>query len=1291
MIEYDFEDSQLGFDLEKKLIGYFDDIVVGTFNRMIDAAQQDRILSISLTYDGIEAVGLQGKKTEHRVELYYDEDDNKLIGGCSCSKRDKCHFSYSVALTLLWYLQKMKGPISSGPGFDFPKEWYRGIPPKTELTKNIKKLIKFAYDQSNPKKTEEIWWEQFIEEARENKRFILLNRVLKEEVGYLPAWYVNAIMNNLYGSDHPVDQLLKLPQIIGKSGRFKDIELPDNFFDYLEAEKFKLAQSQRSKQLVEAGLLNWLTKKQQVRLQTTQSAIEVVWRLEPLSTGEMFITFQLFAARKNGEMYPRKIQGIRQLATEIKSNNKVFPYLQSRFVQWLVETPEICARSANYYNQSTKNETSFSIYDAINWMNHWSDSGIVRWEHDRKPVKFFSKPAVLKMSLVDCEQGEKKPKWVFRVPSELHGTEDKEVSIDKATIVRERFNDSYYQKHDRLYLFQEGSLRLIDTCGLPVALVLEFVKYPEVPVELLKNEGMGEEFIQSVLNLADSSSETTNQDEYITRVSVDPHVELRYGDSSLEVVVKGQVNDPSVPIKTVFYKLLNGGWKEYSDENDEVENVVTDLFQQPEVSDLIQLSMANRGEDPTENEEGDRQSSTDTLLDKYALARLPKKEDVASVDQWIDSLGFPPQFVVSSTGHPGIFYKIPKTKTLDLVRWWTERPQKIKYLGNHAFQELVTVRKTPNYSIEVESSGVNWLKVSVEMESEIDAISLEEIEAALREDENELVMLSGGRLYSREDLEAYRSEAGLLDDLGLSMNSDQPQSLHAMHLAGKAGQKLLEMDDLSDIHAEKFQQIVDRGRDLLKSFKGVPHAKPIPKVAKVLRSYQQEGVDFLAWAAEQFGGAVLADDMGLGKTLQVLAAMTAMRKNIKKVDRKPCLVICPASVVHNWQREVQKFTPGMKVYIIESGRERLGYFDKLNQFDLVVTNYALARRDIEHLQKVDWQIVCIDEAQAIKNPTAGISKAVKTLSAECRLALTGTPIENRLSDLHSIVDFAVPGYLPHAEKESKEVAVRASEFIRLRARLRPILLRRLKSEVATDLPDRIEERIDCEMTPNQRRAYVAEVKKTRLLLGQIEGAKGGQGKIQMLAALTRLRQICCDPALVKLGNIGSGKVKELIPRLEGLLESGHKVLVFSQFVTMLDRIQIELNKHKIPWWQLTGKMGMKQRYEAIDAFQASEEPGVFLISLKAGGTGLNLTAASHVILFDPWWNPAVEAQAIDRTHRIGQDKTVVAFRLVTMGTIEERIIELQEMKRSLVKNVLEEEAFNRTLNKEDFKFLLGDD
>jgi SNF2 family DNA or RNA helicase len=371
---------------------------------------------------------------------------------------------------------------------------------------------------------------------------------------------------------------------------------------------------------------------------------------------------------------------------------------------------------------------------------------------------------------------------------------------------------------------------------------------------------------------------------------------------------------------------------------------------------------------------------------------------------------------------------------------------------------------------------------------------------------------------------------------------------------------------------------------------------------------------------------------------------------------------------------------------------------QIPQYDLIVTNYALLRRDLEALQKFSFSAVILDEAQFIKNPAAQVTQSVKQLQSAQRLALTGTPLENRLLDLWSITDFVQPGYLgsqdhfhqtyePRVE-ENAEITQRIARR-RLSSKLRPLLLRRLKQQVAKDLPDRIEERRDCELGDTQRKLYLAELRRSREQVMQTVAEKGlNKSKIHVLAALTRLRQICCHPHLVS-SDSPSGKTETLFELLEPLLAQGQKVLLFSQFVQMLKLLEAECNLRQIPTHVLTGET--KDRQSVVQKFQDDPSAAVFLLSLRAAGTGLNLTTASYVVLYDPWWNPAVEAQAIDRSHRIGQTRTVNAYRLIAPGTVEEKIWELQQRKAQTIADVLGEEGFARSLSQTDLEYLFSED
>ena len=408
-------------------------------------------------------------------------------------------------------------------------------------------------------------------------------------------------------------------------------------------------------------------------------------------------------------------------------------------------------------------------------------------------------------------------------------------------------------------------------------------------------------------------------------------------------------------------------------------------------------------------------------------------------------------------------------------------------------------------------------------------------------------------------------------------------------------------------------------------------------------------------------------------------------------------MICPASVLHNWRREAEKFTPNLKVLVLESGAARHNLRKQIPQNDIIVTNYALLRRDLEELNKFAFRAVILDEAQFIKNPGAQVTQSVKQLKSENRIALTGTPLENRLLDLWSIVDFVQPGYLGNQEHfldtyeprgENAESEQRIARK-RLSAKLRPLLLRRLKKHVAKDLPDRIEERLDCPLGDEQRKLYLAELRRSRDQILQAVAEQGlNKSKMHVLAALTRLRQVCCHPSLV--GNdTASGKTETLFELLDPLVADGQKVLVFSQFVQMLHILEKECQARNIPTHMLTGQT--KDRQTVVNAFQADKGAGIFLLSLRAAGTGLNLTNASYVVLYDPWWNPAVEAQAIDRSHRIGQTQTVNAYRLIAPGTVEEKIWELQQSKAQTIADVLGEEGFARSLTATDLDYLFSED
>ena len=459
-------------------------------------------------------------------------------------------------------------------------------------------------------------------------------------------------------------------------------------------------------------------------------------------------------------------------------------------------------------------------------------------------------------------------------------------------------------------------------------------------------------------------------------------------------------------------------------------------------------------------------------------------------------------------------------------------------------------------------------------------------------------------------------------------------------------------------------------KDSLSNFKGLK-AVPTPKTLKAeLRDYQQQGLAWLHFLYSYQLGGILADDMGLGKTLQTLAFIQKLKSG-RKLDRG-VLVVAPTTLLWNWLAEAQKFTPNLRVLILH-GSERAQLFDDIPLYDLVLTSYPLLQRDIATLAKHTFNLVILDEAQAIKNKTAKTTQAAHLINADLRLCLTGTPLENHLGELWSIMNFALPGLLNNSDFFNQQYRTpierdgNSQRSVELAQRIAPFMLRRTKNEVVKELPSKSEMVQYVHLEKDQRKLYegirVSMEKRVRELLKE-KGVK--RSHIEFLDALLKLRQACIDPSLVKLEQAktvkSSAKMDWLNDNVPEMIEEGRRILIFSQFVTMLSTIAQHFDRQKIPYLKLTGQS--KNRGELVEQFQQGQTP-VFLISLKAGGAGLNLTAADTVIHVDPWWNPAVENQATDRAYRIGQDKPVFVYKLVAEGTVEEKIQAMQAQKQAL--------------------------
>ena len=470
--------------------------------------------------------------------------------------------------------------------------------------------------------------------------------------------------------------------------------------------------------------------------------------------------------------------------------------------------------------------------------------------------------------------------------------------------------------------------------------------------------------------------------------------------------------------------------------------------------------------------------------------------------------------------------------------------------------------------------------------------------------------------------------------------------------------------------------------------------KKIPKeLDKTLRDYQKIGFKWLSNIDLYNFGGILADDMGLGKTIQVLSVVLDYVVNTKK--SKTSLVVCPSSLTLNWYNETKKFAPDLKVLVISGdAQEREKKIKNLESFDIIVTSYDLLKRDIDLYKELEYKFkfLIADEAQYIKNNNTKNSRAIKQIEADTKYALTGTPIENSLNELWSIFDLIMPGYLFTYKKFKKDFETpiikdkNDKKLNNLKMLIEPFVLRRTKKEVLKELPDKLTSVVNNEMTEEQEKIYLSYLAQARDELNEEIETKGfEQTRIKILALLTRLRQICCHPSLFITNYKGeSGKLNQCMELVKDGIESGHKIILFSGYTSMFKIIEEELKKNNINYLKLTGRTKIRERLNLINEFNSNEDIKLFLISLKAGGTGINLTSADMVIHYDPWWNLSVENQATDRTHRIGQTKKVQVYKMITKNSIEEKIYDLQKRKEELIDNMLSTNTkFINKLSKED--------
>ena len=579
-----------------------------------------------------------------------------------------------------------------------------------------------------------------------------------------------------------------------------------------------------------------------------------------------------------------------------------------------------------------------------------------------------------------------------------------------------------------------------------------------------------------------------------------------------------------------------------------------------------------------------------------------------------------------------------------------------KETNDEYIDENITIN--PNITLDISQSRNGYMSMKLDIEG-VDSNEYREIFSSYKNN-NRLYRMKNGAYLDLKDNDLEQAFK-LIDILNIYNDFDNMKipNNKAIYL-----EKLIEDEDLSFVNGSKYVSNVVKKFDKVKS-----KNYEVPKdLNATLRDYQVSGFEFFKTLSDyQFGG-ILADEMGLGKTIQTIAFLLSNK------DKKS-IVITPTALIYNWKNELEKFAPTLKVGLLHAAKsEREKILDNIDNYDVILTTYTTYKNDIDKYKNINFDYCIIDDAQTIKNPDAIITKAIKNVNAKVKFALTGTPIENNLMELWSIFDFIMPGYLYNKSKFKSIFVNNDKNIIELKNLIKPFILRRTKKEVITELPDKIEQKIIIDLEKEHKRAYKGYV---NLITRKIK--ENNQDNITVFSYLTKLRQLCLSPELmVKNYQCKNSKLDVLINIIND--SSDEKILVFSQFTKVLEVIGKRLNEENISYSYLDGKTSAKDRVKLVEEFNTNNNK-VFLISLKAGGTGLNLTSANIVVHFDPWWNPAVENQASDRAHRFGQKNVVHIIKLIAKGTIEENIIKLQENKDKLIKDFINDDLSNSGLLK----------
>ena len=588
-----------------------------------------------------------------------------------------------------------------------------------------------------------------------------------------------------------------------------------------------------------------------------------------------------------------------------------------------------------------------------------------------------------------------------------------------------------------------------------------------------------------------------------------------------------------------------------------------------------------------------------------------------------------------------------------------------KETNDEYIDENITIN--PNIALDISQSRNGYMNMKLDIEG-VDSNEYREIFSSYKNN-NRLYRMKNGAYLDLKD-NALEQAFKLIDILNIYNDFDNMKipNNKAIYL-----EKLIEDEDLSFVNGSKYVSNVVKKFDKVKS-----KNYEVPKdLNATLRDYQVSGFEFFKTLSDyQFGG-ILADEMGLGKTIQTIAFLLSNK------DKKS-IVITPTALIYNWKNELEKFAPTLKVGLLHAAKsEREKILDNIDNYDVILTTYTTYKNDIDKYKNISFDYCIIDEAQNIKNPDAIITKAIKNVNAKVKFALTGTPIENNLMELWSIFDFIMPGYLYNKSKFKSIFVNNDKNIIELKNLIKPFILRRTKKEVITELPDKIEQKIIIDLEKEHKRAYKGYV---NLITRKIK--ENNQDNITVFSYLTKLRQLCLSPELMVKNYQGkNSKLDVLINIIND--SSDEKILVFSQFTKVLEVIGKRLNEENISYSYLDGKTSAKDRVKLVEEFNTNNNK-VFLISLKAGGTGLNLTSANIVVHFDPWWNQSVENQATDRTHRIGQKNSVHVIRLITKNTIEEKILRLKERKQALSDAVItSEDGMIQALTMEDITDLFA--